>query len=273
MATAKKTSTDLSYATSLGLMYRRFVLDCISDLGYAVSQDCFYRPQYYQDLPVGIVKSMGILQASMGTQPDLPDRETRAMLYNPIFGNSDVTGTGNDGSAYQAGRLKLIASATAFSERTQAAGFLAVRERVMSSLVSPIDHFKGIVGASFTESDHRTNALFELSMKIITDTAVRGIFGINKAPDLEFSNSEAAKLVQRISEQLQDLIPSGRISREKFTEQLRMAKNGKEAIELMLNPDVLTGDEGLLDTLIPKVYAWGSDLGLVGGGSQQPGRV
>lgn len=95
------------------------------------------------------------------------------MLYKPIFGMSDAQGTGNDGSAYQSGRLKLIANAKAFVENVQVVSHDMHREAVLSSLVEQRDHFIGFMGASITQSSLRTNEIFTIFMKIITDPAVR----------------------------------------------------------------------------------------------------
>jgi hypothetical protein len=272
MATAtntKKTSTDPPYATSLGLMYRRFVLDCISDLGYAVSLDFIKRPELYQDVDPKIAALMATLQSSLDNEPGLPGTATRAMLYKPIFGTSDATGTGNDGSSYQAGRLQLIASAVAYAERTQVTGQLMVRERVRSALVPQRDHFVGFEGASITQSSLRTDEIFTIVTKIITDPAVRVVFGINMEIDakwpLESNDSQGAKLVEKITQQLQEGVPSGPISRKHLIGLQRIAENGDASIQGILDPSV-EDDDKKLDALISKLYAWGSDLGLIGGG-------
>ncbi len=74
MATASNTKSTASpsYTTLLGLMYRRFVLDCSSDLGYAVSLDFIYRPELYQDVDSGTSDLMATLQSSIDKQPTLP---------------------------------------------------------------------------------------------------------------------------------------------------------------------------------------------------------
>lgn len=259
----KNTSTDPSYATLLGQMYRHFVLDCISDLGYAVSQDFSRRPGVYQEVGELSAGLMGDLQSMIDSVRYLPGTATRAMLYKPIFGTSDAMGTGNDGSSYQAWRLKLIASAVATAENATTVGQVMHRDRVRSSLVPLRDYLLGLEGRSVTESYLRTKKIFEISMKILTDPAVRVVFGINKAADPEFSNSEAAKLVEKISQQLQEWIPSGPMSSAQYSGLIEMQENGVAAIELILDLKVKDDNERL-DALISKLYAWGSDLGLVG---------
>jgi hypothetical protein len=263
-----KSSKSTCYGDSLGQMYRRFVLDCISDLGYAVSLDFIYRPELYQDVDPKVAALMGTLQASIDNQPNLPGTQTRAMLYKPIFGTSDATGTGNDGSTYQAGRLQLIASATGFAENAQAVGQPMHRERVRSALVSQNDHFIGFEGESITQSGLRTQEIFDIATKIITGDAIRVVFGINKEIDpkwpLESNDSQGAKLVEKITQQLQEGVPAGAISRERFIRLQRIAEKGDAAIKGILDPSVET-DDGKLDALISQLYAWGSDLGLIGG--------
>jgi hypothetical protein len=266
MATSKpkNTPTYLPYATSLGQMYRRFVLDCIPDLGYAVSQDFFLNPQMYQAVRPDTAISMATVQASMGIHADLPNKKYRAMLYKPIFGTSDATGTGNDGSVYQAGRLKLIASAVAFAERTVTSGQLAIRSQVLSAIVPLQHHFTNLVGASSDQSSHRINMIHDTSLAILTDPAVSNAFGVSTPADPGFSNAEAAKLVERISQKLQDLMPSGPMTGLQYSGLIEMANNGEKAIQLILDPNVRDNIEKS-NELIIKLYAWGSDLGLIGG--------
>ena len=268
----KDTSTNPSYETLLGQMYRRFVLDCIANLGYAVSLDFIYRPELYQDVVLETAELMATLQSMIDNEPNLPGTETRAMLYKPIFGASDALGTGNDGSAYQTGRLQVIASAVGFAENAQAVGQPMHRERVRSALVPLRDHFIGFEGASITQSSRRTNGIFEIATKIITDDAVRVVFGINQKIDpkwpLESNDSQGAKLVEKITQQLQEGIPSGPISRERFIRLQRIAEKGDASIKGILNLNV-EKDDGTLDALISQLYAWGSDLGLVGMPIQQ----
>ncbi len=279
MATASKTkntSTVPSYGTLLGLMYRRFVLDCVADLGYAVSVDFIHRPELYQDVDPKVAALMATFQSTIDSAPNMPGTQTRAMLYQPIFGTSDAKGTGNDGSSYQAGRLQLIASAVGFAENAQPVGQPMHRERVRSAVVPQRDHFIGFKGASITQSSLRTNGIFEIATKIITDDNVRVVFGINQKIDpawsLESNDSQGAKLVEKISQQLQEGIPAGPISRERFIRLQRIAEKGDASIQGILDPSVETDDEKL-DALISQLYAWGSDLGLIGGGVQQPSTV
>lgn len=271
MATTSKTKhvpQEPPYGILLGLMYRRFVLDCIADLGYAVSVDFIHRPELYQDVDPNIAGLMAIFQSTLDSAPDVPGTETRAMLYRPIFGTSDAIGTGNDGSAYQAGRLQLIASATGFAENAQPVGLPMHRERVRSALVSQKDHFIGFQGASIIQSSRRTQEIFAIAIKIITGDAIRVVFGINKEIDpkwpLESNDSQGAKLVEKISQQLQEGIPAGPVSRERFIRLQRIAEKGDASIQGILDPSVET-DDTKLDALISQLYAWGSDLGLVGG--------
>ena len=74
MSPARKNekTTSMSNGIFLGQMYRRFVLDCIADLGYAVSLDFIHRPELYQDVDPKIAALMATLQSSIDSQPGLP---------------------------------------------------------------------------------------------------------------------------------------------------------------------------------------------------------
>ena len=67
---------------------------------------------------------------------------------------------------------------------------------------------------------------------------------------------------------MQEGIPSGPISRERFIRLQRIAEKGDAAIQGILDLSVEDNNEKL-DTLISGLYAWGSDLGLVGGATSR----
>jgi hypothetical protein len=58
------------------------------------------------------------------------------------------------------------------------------------------------------------------------------------------------------------------IARDRFVRMQRIAEKGEESIIGLLNAKVET-DDNLLDGLTEQLYAWGSDLGLVGGARPQ----
>ena len=114
---------DKPFGERLGLMYKRFALDGISDLGYAVSHDFSYRPELYQGVGKELAIKITELQSQIEKETNRPGKETRAMLYKPIFGTSDIDGKGNDGSTYQRDRMALIAAAADFAENAQSTSF------------------------------------------------------------------------------------------------------------------------------------------------------
>src|SRR2546423_4044931 len=110
-----------SFGQRLGLMYKRWVLDCIPNLGYAVSVDFSTRPELYKQVNAKTAQQLTELQSEYGFEPNLPNDTIRLMLMKPIFGESDGSGSGNDGSIFQSSRMPVLAAAAAFAgaeERT-----------------------------------------------------------------------------------------------------------------------------------------------------------
>jgi hypothetical protein len=77
-------------------------------------------------------------------------------------------------------------------------------------------------------------------------------------------------LIKNITSQLPDT-SYGVISQNEFVRMQRKAQEGCESIEFILDTDIesIKATEATLDDLIRRLYAWGSDLGLVGGAVPQ----
>ncbi len=248
----------------LGELYKRWTLDCIVDLAYAVSRDFSNRPEFYQKIKSA--DKLTELQGNYGFNPSFPGKDIRSSLMLPIFGESDGTGSRNDGSQSQTYRLPVLTAAADFSENAQPTGFPMLRERIRSSIVPFKTHMVDLVGASLDQTTERMQNIFDISQVILKDPGVFGVFGINnidpKSP-LESYDPQFAKLIQNITSQLPDM-PHGIISREQFVRMQRIGDKGGESITMILEKDI-ENDDKLLEQLIAQLYAWGSDLGLVGG--------
>lgn len=256
-----------TYGHLLGSMYKRWVLDCIVDLAHAVSIDFSQRPELYQNLDSATADQLTLLQSSYGYTKDVPNRDIRANLFRPIFGDSDGQGSGNDNSPFQTTRVTVLAAAADFSENAQPTGFPMLRERIRSAIVPFKNHMVDVKGTSLNQTNARTHSIFELSSEILKDTKVAGVFGvsspINKGWPLLSDDTEGAKLVEKITTQLQG-IPSGLITRDRFIRMQRMGDKGANSIHRILETD-FDNDRDDLDNLTAQLYAWGSDLGLIGG--------
>jgi hypothetical protein len=256
-----------SFGQQLGDMYKRWVLDCIVNLGYAVSVDFSNRPELYQKVDNATATKLTNLQSKFGFDPNFPNMNTRLMLMRPIFGESDGHGRGNDGSAFQTARMPSLAAAADFAENAQENGFPMLRERVRSAIVPFKNHMAGLEGSSLSQTDSRTTSIFNTAQSILKDRDVFIVFGINGDinPDwpLVSNDPEGAKLIEKITTQLTDT-PYGPISRERFVRMQRIAEKGSNSIVRILQGDIENKDDEL-DQLITQLYAWGSDLGLIGG--------
>src|SRR6266700_40591 len=68
-------------------LYARCTLDCLIEMGWAVSADFITRPQLYvsDDIPDAIVK----LRMKYGSDPDFPNTTQRHAMLLPILSKSD----------------------------------------------------------------------------------------------------------------------------------------------------------------------------------------
>jgi hypothetical protein len=261
-----------SFGQKLGLMYKRWTLDCVVEIAHAVAVDFSDRPELYQQVADDIAAKLTDLQANYGFQDDFPDMPIRQRLMKPIFSESDGHGSGNDGSAFQAYRLPVLAAAADFAENAQPTGFPMLRERVKNELVAFKTEMVNLQGASLSQTDSRMALIFDIAQTILKDPSVFAVFGINAAIDpawpLESTDPQGAELIQNITTQLPDL-PYGVISREMFVHIQRIAEKGFQSIRIILDTNI-EDPKFDIDPLITELYAWGSELRLVGGARPQP---
>lgn len=251
----------------LGLMYKRWTLDCIVNIAYAVALDFSQRPELYQEVSEELAEQLTELQSEFGFDPDFPNATTRQMLMAPIFGESDGHGSGNDSSAFQTFRLPVLAAAADFSENAQPTAFPMLRERVRSAVVPFRTHLIDLTGASIKQTRKRTEFVFNIAQEILKDPKISLVFGINGLEDDEWPlnkiDPQRAKLIEKITTQLTGL-PYGVITKEMFVRIQRIAEKGDQSIRIIVDQNI-EDPKVDLDPLISEVYAWGSDLGLVGG--------
>jgi hypothetical protein len=256
-----------SSGEQLGLMYKRWTLDCIVNIAYAVALDFSQRPELYQEVSDEIAEELTGLQSEFGFDSDFPNTSTRQMLMAPIFGESDGHSSGNDASAFQTFRLPVLAAAADFSENAQPTAFAMLRERVRSAVVPFRTHLIDLQGASINQTRKRTEFVFNVAQKILKDGKISLVFGINGLGDddwpLKKIDPQRAKLIDKITTQLTGL-PYGVITKEMFVRIQRIAEKGDQSIRIIVDQNI--EDPKIdLDQLIAELYAWGSDLGLVGG--------
>lgn len=260
-----------SFGQQLGLMYKRWVLDCIPNLGYAVSLDFSHRPELYKQIDTKTATLLTDMQSQYGYAPNFPNQDIRLMLMKPLLGLSDAHINRDNESAFHTTRMPVLAAAAGFAENAQPTAFPMHRERNRSAIVPFRRLMEDFQGASLNQSDLRTGKIFDSASSILKDIGVAMVFGINGKIDknwpLNSTDSEGAKLVEKITTQLPDM-PYGVISRDKFVGMQRIAEKGFQSIFKILETDIETDDE-VLDLLIAQLYAWGSDLKLIGGARPQ----
>jgi hypothetical protein len=246
-------------APLIGRLYGIWTLDCLVEIGYAVSFDFIIRPQLYlsNDIPDAIVD----LRMSYGTNAHFPNMAQRQMMMMPILGRSDglIPDASTGMAPFHVARKKLFDACSAFSERAVDSGLAMLKERVRSAVVPLRAHFEALEGKSL-------RLTITQQMQPISDTAIR----ILRAPEVArvFSTSPAdaawpfdstdpngAKLVENAGAKLMQQ-QEYQLSYTKFILLQRVAQEGARALPLVLTTDLSSEDELL--ALITQVYAWGA---------------
>jgi hypothetical protein len=262
---ATQANDDLS--TVIGRLYAIYTLDCLVEIGYAVSVDFISRPQLYlsDDIPDAIVD----LRMSWGTDAHFPNTIQRQAMMMPIFGRSD--GLKPDASAitlpFHLARKKLLDACVAFSERAVDTGIAMLEERVRSALVPLRAHFEalgeqnGQAGKSLRlTATQQIESISESAISILLAPNVAKVFSVSPADSgwpFNSTDPDGAKLVENVGTKL-PLAQEYKHGYTKFILLQRVAQEGARALPLVLttNPD----QESELLALISQVYTWGTSL-------------
>jgi hypothetical protein len=245
-------------------------LDCVPYLGYAVSLDFSRRPELYKQVKDETARQLTDMQSLYGYAPNFPNDDIRLRMIRPIFGTSDGHMNGKDRSSFSVTTMPVFAAAAGFAENAQPTAFPMHRERNRSAIVPLRRFMEDLEGVSLDQTEIRTGSIFNTAGSILKDPGVSGVFGINAIDPswpLNSTDTEGAKLIEKITTQLPDMA-CGVISRDKFVRMQRIAEKGFHSIFLILETNI-EDDNDKLDDLIAQLYAWGSDLGLIGGAHPQ----
>ncbi len=248
------------FAALIGLLYARWTLDCLIEMGWAVSADFITRPQLYvsDDIPDAIVK----LRMKYGSDPDFPNTTQRHAMLLPILSKSDglKPDSSTASSQFYIARKKFIDACIAFSERAVDTGIPMLEERVRSALVTFRAHFDALHGKSVQLSNNQINAISETAISILKAPGAAKIFGVSP-PDagwpLDSNDPNGAKLVESIGSQL-PLPQECKLGYTKFILLQRVAQEGRRTLPLVLSTD--PNSEQKLLALISQAYTWGTSL-------------
>lgn len=243
---------------SIAEMYSRWVLDCMIELAQAVSNDFIIRPHLYQGggIPAEIVD----LRMSYGTTNNLPNTQQRQLMHMPIFGRSDGLRPDNSMSSFHTARKKLIDAAVTYSERVYDTGLAMLKERIRSAVIPLNSHLHSVAGSSLDASAQQSEEIFTIATSILTNQGIVKVFGVEPAGGgwpLDSDDPNGAKLVEAIGTTLR-LSPEYVVTHEKFILLQRVAREGREALELVVKRDPASAAN--LEPLVIKVYAWGTSL-------------
>jgi hypothetical protein len=266
MATATATATTPTAAATsdfpafISRLYAQWTLDCLVEIGYAVSVDLVARPQLYltDDIPDGIVQ----FRVSYGTDPQFPNTAQRQAMMLPVFGRSDgLKPDATTASApFHMARKKFIDACMAFSERAVDSGVAMLEERVRSAVVPLRAHFQALQGKSVRLSGNQIKAISDAAVGILVAPGVAKVFSVS-APDpkwpFESDDPNGAKLVEIASSTL-PVSADCKLAYTKFILLQRVAAEGARTLPLVLTTNV--SDEKQLLALISQAYTWGTSL-------------
>ena len=257
---AKEIGTTDDFSALIGDLYARWTLDCLVEIGYAVSLDFISRPQLYQsdDIPEAIVG----VRMSYGTNADFANAAQRQAMMLPIFGRTDglKPDASNTASPFHMVRKKLVDACIAFSERSADTGVSMLADRVRSALVPLRAHFDGLRGKSVQLTYQQIRAISDTAIKIQTSPGIARVFSVappEKDWPLRSSSPNGAKLVEAAGAAL-PISAEVKLGYTKFILLQRVAQEGGSALPLVLTAD--PSIETDLQALITQVYSWGSSL-------------
>jgi len=259
MTTAAPVPVD-DFPSLIGHLYATWTLDCLIEIGCAVSVDLITRPQLYlsEDIPDTIVD----LRMSYGTDARFPNTAQRQAMMMPVFGRSD--GLRPDASTNTApfyiSRKKLVDACIAFSERAVDTGIAMLEERVRSAIVPLRAHFEAFRGKSLRLTAQQMNAISNTVVSILQSPDVAKVFSVSPPESgwpFDSDDPNGAKLVENAGLVL-PLPQECKVGYTKFILLQRVAREGVQALILVLTADP-NSDKELL-SLISKVYTWGTSL-------------
>jgi hypothetical protein len=266
MATTAAQTND-AFSTLIGRLYELWSLDCLIDIGYAVSVDFVARPQLYlsDDIPDAIVQ----LRTSYGMTANFPNTAQRQMIMMPIFGRSDALkpDASNGSAPFHIARNKFLDAVKAFAERAVDTGIAMLEERVRSAAV-PLDaNFRAFADVSNAEpgkslrlTGSQIEAISKTVASILVAPSVARVFSVSAAdPRWPFDSTDpnGAKLVENAGSAL-PVPPECKLGYTKFILLQRVAQEGAQTLPLLLSANL--NDEAQLLALISRAYTWGTSL-------------
>jgi len=262
MVTTAAAKTGDDFSRLIGHLYAIWTLDCLIEIGYAVSVDFITRPQLYlsDDIPDAIVQ----FRMSYGTDAQFPNTTQRQAMMLPIFGRSDglMPDTSTGTTPFYIARKKIFEAAAAFAEAQPVdKSQTMLEERFRSALVPLLAHFQGIQGKSIQlTATQQMNPISDTVISILQSPGVAKVFSVSPADrrwPFDSDDPNGAKLVENASSKLP--VPQEcKLAYTKFILLQRVAQEGARALTQVLtaNPD----SEQELLALISQVYRWGTSL-------------
>lgn len=247
-------------------MYRRWTLDVVVDLAYAVALDYSKRRLQYEDVRAQ-AGTLSSFRFRTGTDPAWPNADQRMTTFTPIFGPNDTKPGGDRTGRFQAGAAAVRNAAVAFSNRPPDEGAAVKREAFRAAANTLAGYLASVAGrASLAQANAETLPVFNEAQAVLTNVNVARAFnglrpaaaanwprGVPAGPVLD---ADGDALLEEISRRLK--IPAtAEMTQQKFSVAQRVAHYGALTISSLLAnrhaPDVNTAN---IDALIGDAHNW-----------------
>lgn len=270
----------------LASLYTLYAIDCVIKCAHFVSIDFSLRPKFYRDIKEpSVEQGLSDLQAKWGVDTEFPDEQDRAFLFGALFGlplvpeESDEGDMASSRRAFETSGRGFVAAQAHVSERVKAfveykldANRFGLGSAVASSFIRFKTHLEDVRGSSSRMTFNRIQSLHDLSLRILRNKAVSGVFGVTTDIDANWpigsSSPEGARLIEQISRRQSE--EDGRsivVLQDDFIRLQRIARFGALCIDQLLNLNIdesLSLDVTKLDSQITPIasnwYVWDSEL-------------
>jgi hypothetical protein len=254
-----------SYAQLISDMYARWVLDCVVEVAYAVSKDFAARPDCYQstDLPDDVVD----FRSSYGCTRAFPNKAQRQDLNAPVFGPSDGYSLDGGSDEFHNYRKSLFDACTRFLGSTSRDAAPLLKPPIRSAIELFQIYLRKFNGESIHSSYKQIRSVSNLSFTLLRNSGISSVFGEGRKPPtsawpLDANDPSGGQLISTIGVKLK-LTADVVFSEMKFARLIRMAQDGRDALEAILRSEAVdeyATDEHPTDqhltSVIEKIHNW-----------------
>ena len=256
-------------AVNVADMYKRWTLDGLVDTAHAISNDFVERWERYPDVPDATQVVLADLKTRTGHEPDWPNQAQRRAIYGPFLGGSDGKLGQKEPSRFLEVAGYLRDAAVRYVKRATNDGEEALRKDFMDAVSNFRTYLTTINGAAVQRGQEQARQIFDKSVAILREQAVRRAFAPLQVNDQNWpletgdSDGNGAYLYEEITRALasRGVTPT---SRARFVAMQRVANRGHECINDVAQHVAGQGQSAQQvqaeKNLITRTYLWATAL-------------